>query len=111
MICVCFILMCFDTFAINEIEMWTMLQQNLIYDGFYLAACYNCGEAGHVQRDCPKSDSRACYQCGETGHLARDCPDRPDDDRKCYTCGEAGHLSRDCPDAEKEYDSPSTCYR
>ena len=43
--------------------------------------CYNCGEVGHISRDCPTAGAggggggdRACYTCGMSGHLARDCP-------------------------------------
>jgi len=36
-----------------------------------------------------------CYNCGEFGHISKDCPDASQGP-KCYNCGNFGHLSRDC---------------
>eukprot|EP00735_Rhodelphis_limneticus_P012714 TRINITY_DN6048_c0_g1::TRINITY_DN6048_c0_g1_i1::g.25630::m.25630 TRINITY_DN6048_c0_g1::TRINITY_DN6048_c0_g1_i1::g.25630 ORF type:complete len:419 (+),score=6.79,sp/Q6AUG0/U2AFB_ORYSJ/64.13/1e-83,zf-CCHC/PF00098.18/2.7e-08,zf-CCHC/PF00098.18/3.3e-07,zf-CCCH/PF00642.19/2.4e-06,zf-CCCH/PF00642.19/7.2e-05,RRM_5/PF13893.1/1e-10,RRM_1/PF00076.17/2.6e+03,RRM_1/PF00076.17/1.2e-08,RRM_6/PF14259.1/0.00018,RRM_6/PF14259.1/8.9e+03,DUF1777/PF08648.7/0.00049,Nup35_RRM_2/PF14605.1/0.0017,zf-CCHC_3/PF13917.1/4. len=41
-------------------------------------------------------DARSCYNCGEPGHIARDCRRSPRDPRACYNCGDIGHFSRDC---------------
>ncbi|XP_024376805.1 cold shock protein 2 [Physcomitrium patens] len=53
---------------------------------------------------------RPCYNCGEGGHIARDCQNEPTGSvrqggsgaggsRNCHTCGEAGHFARDCTPA------------
>ncbi|XP_075253876.1 uncharacterized protein LOC142346045 [Convolutriloba macropyga] len=49
-----------------------------------VAACYSCGQPGHIARDCRSAGSSRdggrrndgrCFSCGGTGHIARDCPD------------------------------------
>lgn len=34
--------------------------------------CYNCGQEGHQQMNCPRKVI-ICYKCGKEGHIARDC--------------------------------------
>ncbi|XP_052172216.1 uncharacterized protein LOC127788145 [Diospyros lotus] len=35
--------------------------------------CYNCGEEGHVNQNCPKKGI-TCFNCQQIGHFVRDCP-------------------------------------
>lgn len=78
-----------------------------------VAACYNCGKAGHIQKDCPEADNKSCYRCGGSGHMARECTARGEDTRKCYNCGNSGHISKECPQAGESPDrgDRGTCYR
>jgi cellular nucleic acid-binding protein len=64
--------------------------------------CYNCGQMGHVSKDCPSGSS--CYKCGQQGHVLKDCTSAASLHRDCYKCGQVGHLSKDCPSI------PSRCY-
>lgn len=51
-------------------------------------SCYNCGEGGHIARDCQNESTGNARQGGGGGGS-----------RNCYNCGEAGHLARDCATA------------
>jgi hypothetical protein len=54
-------------------------------------ACLNCGEVGHLRRDCP-SDPQ-CNACGATDHVKADCPHA---EAECPVCGKTGHLEAKC---------------
>ncbi|KAF7625896.1 hypothetical protein AFCA_007709 [Aspergillus flavus] len=60
--------------------------------------CFNCGDASHQARDCPKKGTPTCYNCGGQGHVSRECTVAPKE-KPCYRCSGVGHISRDCPQA------------
>jgi hypothetical protein len=47
--------------------------------------CFNCGEGGHITKDCPLGLERnkdgslipVCYKCKKKGHIKKECPSAP----------------------------------
>lgn len=58
--------------------------------------CFNCGESGHVLRDCPATSTVPCNLCGQIGHSRFNCPQEV-----CYNCSRPGHQSKACPARRK----------
>ncbi len=70
--------------------------------------CYQCGQAGHLSRDCTnprlegeerqainraRAQYRRCFNCGKMGHLSADCT-RPAGNQACYNCQGEGHIGK-----------------
>ena len=75
--------------------------------------CYNCGEEGHMSKNCPKKKAKTmkCYNCGEEGHSSKDCPQpKKERNNKCFNCGEEGHRSHDCPHPHKK-EKTNKCFK
>jgi hypothetical protein len=53
--------------------------------------CNNCGELGHVFKNCPV---KKCSFCKESGHLITDCKEKKK--LECSYCGEKGHTYTHC---------------
>lgn len=54
---------------------------------------------GHMAKDCPQGGGgRACHNCGQEGHISKEC-DQPRNtaNMTCTNCEETGHWWKECP--------------
>ena len=50
--------------------------------------CFNCGDPGHMQADCPKP--KRCKHCGKSGHVASDCWEKHSDKKPSKNTKDTG---------------------
>lgn len=70
----------FEAFKKREAEAKAAFGRSFGGDG-----CHNCGQSGHMSRECPTGGGGRggrgggggsnCFNCGKMGHISRSCPD------------------------------------
>ena len=57
--------------------------------------CHECGQRGHLARNCAKRNSSAMAETEPQGERTRE----ERSEKKCYNCKQRGHIARYCPSA------------
>ncbi len=64
--------------------------------------CYECGECGHIARDCAKRAQRLANQGkGQQGNFGQPEKQNLRNPSTCNNCGIVGYFGRDCPDKNR----------
>lgn len=74
--------------------------------------CRHCLEkVDHKPNDCPKKPPPTCKTCGEDGHMQNDCP-KSQNQKACHNCGGTDHLQADCekPKVKKDWSTYRCTY-
>ena len=83
-----------DRFRLRNRVEEPMEVDRLAVDKKRLLTCFNCGEQGHMAKEC----SRSANYGGPKGQGIGANKGQPRQREKlCWTCGEPAHIARDCP--------------
>lgn len=68
--------------------------------------CWNCKQADHMSRDCPRKRSQSCTICGRNNHPTERC--RNQRQTICQICGKRGHTAPVCRSTSQSTTSSSS---